>query len=404
VLCGLEGADTDICAANRPTYWGFSREINRSNEGVPQYFRMYIPPGTVSFGVTMFVSSRDAIAAFAHIGSVPVGLAGSYPEVYGRIPISSTYPPKDCWDYEIGTRNEGGHLTLSFYGDTDFISGTDPTFMNNYEKRWLYVKIINYTGGILESYQFRLNIKFSALETWYKTMNATPGAWDKLEATGSISPINPTPITQPVVVVPPATDTSTGSITGGANGSSNYTPSASGCSIADMLLGTCGIPSAPVPVTTLQPYTTSLTAKSFNTLASQGPTIDSTYSQSVITLQPHVSGVTLTQGTEIKYYAAYTDSTGLYFATQSSQFQKWDGKATEFPYYKTGTFDGVNQSVTAYDTLGQFTINDKTFVFGVAPDSVNSIQEFVDHFQGVWLKFPKPDPCGVTGGTGCRTL
>jgi len=351
---------------------------------------MYIPPGTVSFGVTLFVTPADAIAAIAHIGTSPSGPVGDYPEIYGQFPISSTHPPKDCWDNEVVTRNEGGHLTLSFYGDTDFISEGDPTFMKNYEKRWFYVKIMNYTGGGLESYQFRLNIRFSALETWYKKMNATPGAWNKLEEAGAIAPINqlnqPQIIPTPIPTSTPIPSTTSAGVTGGLSDDSKPQ-----------------IPATPTPVSTPSPtlYKDSFPAKPFNSLAQQGPIINNTYSQTTINLQPQLSGINLPIGTKVKYYAAYVDSTGIYFAPD---FQKWT-QGQEFPYYSTGSFDGNTLSLNYNRELSVG--NDSIFVFGMCPNSVSSTLEFVDQFQGAAVKFVKQQSsssslCSILGGVDCK--
>lgn len=140
-------------------------------------------------------------------------------------------------------------------------------------------------------------------------------------------------------------------------------------------------------------YQEIMSARSFSEIGNTGP-VEKYYAGDKIRLQPILTDLHVPQGW-VKYYAAYFEGDKLYIAKKSSGnqivFEAYKGES-EIPYYDTGYFYGGTWTPNAYYLgLGDsFEVSNRTFIFGITPNTVKSIEEFTGSFYGEWIRFKKP--------------
>jgi len=159
-------------------------------------------------------------------------------------------------------------------------------------------------------------------------------------------------------------------------------------------------------------YQEILSAQSFSNLAAQGGATQSYSSGDKVRFQPILTNINIAPG-NVKYYAGYTEGDKIYLAQKGPDGNiifKALGKETEIPYYDTDYFYGGTWTPDAYfELLGDsFAISGRTFIFGIAPSSVKSFQDFTEKFYGQWISLTKgstvtPSDNGTTTEPGTGT-
>lgn len=113
-----------------------------------------------------------------------------------------------------------------------------------------------------------------------------------------------------------------------------------------------------------------------------------------VRFQPILLNINIPPGM-VKCYAAYVEGDKIYIARQISNnivFAPYNGER-EIPYYEIESYQGGSWTPSAYYLgLGEsLRVAGKTFIFGIAPVSVNSVDSFVKGFYGEWIRLTTTD-------------
>jgi len=133
-------------------------------------------------------------------------------------------------------------------------------------------------------------------------------------------------------------------------------------------------------------------AKSFDELAASGAR-QIEFSGSKFRLAPILAGMPYS-ASNVKCYAMYTEGNTLYVARRVSGkllFLPYNGEPYA-PYYDIVSFDGNSWTPDAFDYLGAsgVSVAGKSFVFGIAPETIVTLDEFIKTFSGDWISFVTP--------------
>lgn len=133
-------------------------------------------------------------------------------------------------------------------------------------------------------------------------------------------------------------------------------------------------------------------AKSFDDLAASGAR-QVEFSGTQFRLAPILAGMPYS-ASKVKCYAMYTEGNTLYVARRVGGqllFLPYNGEPYA-PYYDIVSFDGNSWTPDAFDYLGAsgVSVAGKSFVFGIAPETIVTLDEFIKTFSGDWIKFVTP--------------
>jgi len=161
----------DTACSPAPTYMMIGGTYNSNNtyDGkVPSLFRVYIPPGTTSINMQLYVSPVR-VAVVARMGQPPVSMNKPLTE-YQYIQSTGLLMNDLMNGGDFWVRNGDGIINI-FYG-----GAIDQTVLlsKGFSDRWLYIQVVNYDGAWLEKLTFNMTIgDMTAYRNWYNSVN-----WD----------------------------------------------------------------------------------------------------------------------------------------------------------------------------------------------------------------------------------
>lgn len=349
-------------------------------------FRLYIPPGTISVHLSIFVPRDDAIGALCHIGGIPIGDTGTLP--VANVPVRT---------YSVQELYNGSHATLHRDGAIYPVGSTESTdFITDFKKRWLFVKMLKYSGGYITDLNYTIEVNVQKYKAWYTSMSESD--WLALEDPGSIAANIGN--SNPDYSVPVAPNTDQGTLIGGGDtifGGLDYNTEGGGNGSSITLLDIIGGEAGDQPTDENSSNRTSggttdfsplLVSKYFDQLKNEQIT-RCTYD--TMKLKPILNGTELPGGF-LKFYAAYIDNGNLFIADRSNEgaiyFSKYIGG--DIPYYNVDILNGANLNDTAFASLPDQNVGaERTYIVGVTSNDVCSVDDFIETFQGAWFKVDK---------------
>jgi len=394
---GIYHPGADLCTS-LPKTLTFSDNVKSAD-----IFRIYVPIGTGAVRVSLQVPSQVNIAAVAQFGQPPSYSPSDYSSISGKSPSLK--------DFSTSARAVGNWDGIIYLINDSNISG-DSSFISNLpvQDRFLYVKVIDYGGGYVQSVNYSITVDYAQYLAWYKTMQTQD--WKTLgeEGSGPVIIRPDTPTQQPgielgpSVPVPPPVPPSPSDTKPEHPGEPPKNDLGIPLNIGGMtdLLNvlTGGKTQSPTPGTSV--FNQPMPAQKASELAA-GP-IRIPWTQLTMELKPVLkTGFTPVNpffpggggqpsdfplGQQVKVYAVYIDANGqIYAADSNSVFQHYVGG--DIPCF-TATIrsDAVmwpadSDGINPFSSLKGAVIPGRSYIFGVTPANVgSSAEDFMKHFRG----------------------
>ena len=132
--------------------------------GSSKRFRIFIPPGSAGFSLTIFCPRDTKMTATARFGKPPGTLKYSNYNAlpFGEMGFGGTW--EDFTSSDVIEYNLGGHITI---GGANFY---DP--LEKCEAGWLYVKLDTYIGSLSRySVEFTMDVYLPEFMQWFNCMS-----------------------------------------------------------------------------------------------------------------------------------------------------------------------------------------------------------------------------------------
>jgi len=218
-LCAKDYPDASQCNKTE-TFLTFSfvnQRIAGANPGTPSIgsfpdgFRIFLPPGTISAGVTLYMPQNADEGVVIRYKNAPENILsyGSAPWESGDSVTLDMLKTRDVY-----VKNTGGHAFV--------LPNSSYLPMKPEDSGWIYVRKIPSTSNIIDQISVNIKVNVAAYSAWYKGVQpaGTAGCVDSNKAkTGDkycwdaggdpwsanayVQPVSP-PVPVPPVVVPPA--------------------------------------------------------------------------------------------------------------------------------------------------------------------------------------------------------
>jgi len=339
IVCGIDYTSTALCT-QIPKTLTFSDNVKSAT-----IFRIYVPIGTIAVRVTLQVPSQMNIAAIAQFGQPPSYSPADYFSISGKSPSLK--------DFSTSARAVGNSDGLIYLiNDTNISS--DNSFISNLsvQDRFLYVKVIDYSGGgYVQSVNYSITVDYAQYLAWYGTMD-----WASIGEEGIIPDI-----------IPPGAESSSGTFTGtgtpgqvidvfGASGGTSGSPGtgSSNSTPSPPIIGAGTLDLAAMLASSLHPQTTTTPVipifdkpiQAQKAADFTGGPIQMTWSQPTVDLKPALNieqQPDFPIGKPVNVYAAYIDCIDTtnkqicqtYVANSNSVFQIYVGGT--IPVFRTTT-------------------------------------------------------------------
>jgi hypothetical protein len=190
ILCGKDYPTADDCDKTE-AYLSFSfvnQRISGANPGIPAIssfpdgFRIFLPPGTISAGVTVYMPQDAQEGVIARYKGAPEGTYLSYandPSHYGDVPWESgdSITLNTLRSRDVYVQNTGGHaFVLPAHAYLPMGPG---------DSGWLYIRKMPFTVGIIDQISVNIKVNVAAYTQWYNSVQpaGTSGCVDSNNAT-----------------------------------------------------------------------------------------------------------------------------------------------------------------------------------------------------------------------------
>jgi len=131
-------------------------------------FRLFVPPGTIKIGVTMYCQAQSGVLAAVRFKNPPecVNCESTFSTSYVR--DENTYPFQELSDTDIYLSNNGGHITVYSRYIYPFDGTQAPAQVTEDQAGWLYVNV--YEGArSVGQIQYTVQVHKQTYLNWYNS-------------------------------------------------------------------------------------------------------------------------------------------------------------------------------------------------------------------------------------------
>ena len=173
ILCGTDYENLSSCNATEATLTFYLTSLQRPEsppdiDSFPEGFRLFIPPGTVYAGVTLYfpINAREGVVVrYKRPPDCSYCQYGGHPDEYDKVPWENDASTRlsDLAERDVYLPNGGGHASV-----LPAFSRTSP--MSPEESGWLYIKKLPFGSSRIHDVKVTIRVNVNAYLDWYNSV------------------------------------------------------------------------------------------------------------------------------------------------------------------------------------------------------------------------------------------